>query len=126
MSRNAQAAARPYARNHANGSGGRSPSLATAMQRTLPARRRAAPSTPLSHVRDGRPRFDSPALVVHGEDDEVVRFDVGGKASAAIVPGAELARECRNLLILTEGSRRTAQMERPEQTHKGVAALLAV
>ena len=103
MSQNTQAAARPHARNHANGSGGRSPSLATAMKPTLPARRRAAPSTPLSHMRDGRPRFDISALVVHGENDEVVTFDVAGKALAAIVPDEELARECRNLLILTEG-----------------------
>jgi hypothetical protein len=43
MSTNAQAAAREYARNHANESGGRSPSLATAMQRTLPARGRQRP-----------------------------------------------------------------------------------
>ena len=32
MRHNAQPAARPCARNHANGSGGRSPSLATAMR----------------------------------------------------------------------------------------------
>ena len=36
MSRNAQTA-KPDARNHANASGAHSPSLATAMQRTLPA-----------------------------------------------------------------------------------------
>jgi hypothetical protein len=57
MSQDTRAAARPHARNHANGSGGRSPSLATAMQRTLPARRRAAPYTPLSNSRSPRCRF---------------------------------------------------------------------
>jgi hypothetical protein len=59
-----------YARNHATGSGGRLPSLATAMQRTLPApgrhwsrlrahrpRRPSAPSTPTSNSRFPRCRF---------------------------------------------------------------------
>jgi non-heme chloroperoxidase len=31
-----------------------------------------------------------PTLVVHGDDDQVVPFAVGGQASAAMVPGAEL------------------------------------
>ena len=35
-------------------------------------------------------RFDVPALVIHGDDDQVVPFEVGGKASAALVDGAEL------------------------------------
>ncbi|WP_416970402.1 alpha/beta fold hydrolase [Streptomyces sp. 4F14] len=33
---------------------------------------------------------DVPTLVVHGDDDQVVPFEVGGKASAARVKGAEL------------------------------------
>ncbi|EON31504.1 alpha/beta hydrolase-like protein [Gordonia terrae C-6] len=33
---------------------------------------------------------DVPALVIHGDDDQVVPFEVGGKASAAQIAGAEL------------------------------------
>ncbi|WP_439030821.1 alpha/beta fold hydrolase [Gordonia terrae] len=35
-------------------------------------------------------RVDVPTLVIHGDDDQVVPFDVGGKASAERVAGAEL------------------------------------
>jgi non-heme chloroperoxidase len=35
-------------------------------------------------------RFDVPTLIVHGDDDQVVPFAVGGKASAAIVEHATL------------------------------------
>jgi non-heme chloroperoxidase len=35
-------------------------------------------------------RFDVPTLVIHGDDDQVVPFEVGGKASAALVEGAAL------------------------------------
>src|SRR6185312_8685089 len=35
-------------------------------------------------------RFDVPTLVIHGDDDQVVPFEVGGKASAALIKGAEL------------------------------------
>uniref|UniRef100_UPI00131D938E alpha/beta fold hydrolase n=1 Tax=Saccharothrix deserti TaxID=2593674 RepID=UPI00131D938E len=34
--------------------------------------------------------FDIPTLVVHGDDDQIVPFEVGGKASAARIEGAEL------------------------------------
>ncbi|ONI91843.1 alpha/beta hydrolase [Saccharothrix sp. ALI-22-I] len=34
--------------------------------------------------------FDIPTLVVHGDDDQIVPFEVGGKASAARIKGAEL------------------------------------
>jgi len=34
--------------------------------------------------------IDVPTLVIHGDDDQVVPFEVGGKASAALVKGAEL------------------------------------
>jgi non-heme chloroperoxidase len=34
--------------------------------------------------------FDIPTLVIHGDDDQVVPFDVGGKASAALIKDAEL------------------------------------
>ena len=34
--------------------------------------------------------FDIPTLVVHGDDDQVVPFEVGGQASAALIKGAEL------------------------------------
>jgi len=34
--------------------------------------------------------IDVPALVIHGDDDQVVPFEVGGKASAARIAGAQL------------------------------------
>jgi non-heme chloroperoxidase len=34
--------------------------------------------------------FDVPTLVIHGDDDQIVPFDVGGKASAALIDGATL------------------------------------
>ncbi|MET0911043.1 MAG: alpha/beta hydrolase [Ilumatobacteraceae bacterium] len=34
--------------------------------------------------------FDVPTLVIHGTDDQVVPFDVGGKASAALIAGSVL------------------------------------
>ncbi|NUT33662.1 MAG: alpha/beta hydrolase [Hamadaea sp.] len=34
--------------------------------------------------------FDVPTLVIHGDDDQVVPFEVGGKASAARIKGAQL------------------------------------
>jgi non-heme chloroperoxidase len=34
--------------------------------------------------------FDVPTLVVHGDDDQVVPFDVGGRASAALIKDATL------------------------------------
>ncbi len=35
-------------------------------------------------------RVDVPTLVIHGDDDQVVPFSVGGEASAALIDGAEL------------------------------------
>ncbi|MDI5942715.1 alpha/beta hydrolase, partial [Micromonospora sp. DH15] len=35
-------------------------------------------------------RFDVPTLVVHGDDDQVVPFEVGGMASAALIANASL------------------------------------
>ena len=40
--------------------------------------------------RDDLARIDVPTLVIHGDDDQVVPFEVGGKASAAMVDGARL------------------------------------
>jgi non-heme chloroperoxidase len=40
--------------------------------------------------RDDLAMFDVPTLVVHGDDDQVVPFAVGGQASAALVSGATL------------------------------------
>jgi non-heme chloroperoxidase len=40
--------------------------------------------------RDDLAKFDVPTLVIHGDDDQVVPFEVGGKASAALVKGAQL------------------------------------
>jgi len=34
--------------------------------------------------------FDVPTLVIHGDDDQVVPLEVGGKASAARIPGSRL------------------------------------
>jgi non-heme chloroperoxidase len=38
--------------------------------------------------REDLKRFDVPTLVVHGEDDQIVPFAVGGQASAAMIQGA--------------------------------------
>ncbi|MET0761786.1 MAG: alpha/beta hydrolase [Thermoleophilaceae bacterium] len=35
-------------------------------------------------------KFDVPTLVIHGDDDQIVPFEVGGKASAALIGGATL------------------------------------
>ncbi|MBI3347759.1 MAG: alpha/beta hydrolase [Burkholderiales bacterium] len=35
-------------------------------------------------------KFDVPTLVVHGSDDQIVPIDISGKASAALVKGAQL------------------------------------
>jgi non-heme chloroperoxidase len=35
-------------------------------------------------------KFDVPTLVIHGDDDQIVPFEIGGKASAALVEGAAL------------------------------------
>ncbi|MEU4420158.1 alpha/beta hydrolase [Actinoplanes sp. NPDC024001] len=40
--------------------------------------------------RDDLARFDVPTLVIHGDDDQVVPFEVGGKASAERIKGARL------------------------------------
>ena len=41
-------------------------------------------------MRDDLAKFDVPTLVIHGDADQVVPFEVGGKASAALIDGAEL------------------------------------
>jgi non-heme chloroperoxidase len=35
-------------------------------------------------------KVDVPTLVIHGDDDQIVPFDVGGKRSAALIDGATL------------------------------------
>jgi non-heme chloroperoxidase len=40
--------------------------------------------------RDDLRSFEIPTLVVHGDDDQVVPYEVGGKASAAMIEGAVL------------------------------------
>jgi len=35
-------------------------------------------------------KFDVPTMVIHGDDDQVVPFEVGGKASATLINGAVL------------------------------------
>jgi len=35
-------------------------------------------------------KFDVPTLVIHGDDDQIVPFEIGGKASAALIGGATL------------------------------------
>jgi non-heme chloroperoxidase len=41
-------------------------------------------------MREDLKKFDVPTLVIHGDDDQIVPIDVGGRASAALIPGAEL------------------------------------
>ncbi|MGF6272915.1 non-heme chloroperoxidase [Massilia sp. UYP11] len=38
--------------------------------------------------RDDLKKFDKPTLIIHGDDDQVVPIDVGGRASARLVPHA--------------------------------------
>ncbi|MGV9411076.1 alpha/beta fold hydrolase [Nocardia sp. NPDC003693] len=40
--------------------------------------------------RDDLARVDVPTLVIHGDDDQIVPFEVGGQRSAKLVAGAEL------------------------------------
>jgi non-heme chloroperoxidase len=41
-------------------------------------------------MREDLKKFDIQTLVIHGDDDQIVPIDVGGRASAALIPGAEL------------------------------------
>jgi non-heme chloroperoxidase len=40
--------------------------------------------------RDDLKKFDVPTLVIHGDDDQIVPIDSSGRASAALIEGAEL------------------------------------
>ena len=40
--------------------------------------------------RDDLKKFDKPTLVIHGDDDQIVPIDVGGRASARMIKGAKL------------------------------------
>ena len=35
-------------------------------------------------------KFDKPTLIIHGDDDQIVPIDVGGRASAKLIKGAKL------------------------------------
>ena len=41
-------------------------------------------------MRNDLAKFDVPTLVIHGDADQIVPFEVGGKASAELIDGAEL------------------------------------
>ena len=41
-------------------------------------------------MREDLEKFDVPTLVIHGDEDQIVPIDVGGRASAARIAGAEL------------------------------------
>lgn len=41
-------------------------------------------------LREGCKQIDIPTLVVHGDDDAIVPFEVSGKRAAALIPNAEL------------------------------------
>ena len=41
-------------------------------------------------MREELEKFDVPTLVIHGDDDQIVPIDVGGRASAARIRGAQL------------------------------------
>lgn len=43
-----------------------------------------------SDFREDLKKFDVPTLVIHGDDDQVVPIDAAGRASAALIPGAQL------------------------------------
>jgi non-heme chloroperoxidase len=62
-------------------------------QGILAGHRNAYESIAAFSATDFRPdleAFDVPTLVIHGEDDQIVPFAVGGQASAALIKGAEL------------------------------------
>ena len=40
--------------------------------------------------RDDLKKFDKPTLIIHGDDDQVVPIDVGGRAAARLIEGATL------------------------------------
>jgi non-heme chloroperoxidase len=40
--------------------------------------------------REDLKKFDVPTLVIHGDDDQVVPIDAAGRASAALIKGAQL------------------------------------
>lgn len=40
--------------------------------------------------REDLKKFDKPTLIIHGDDDQVVPIDVGGRASAKLIEGATL------------------------------------
>ena len=40
--------------------------------------------------REDLKKFDVPTLVIHGDDDQIVPLDSSGKASAALIEGAQL------------------------------------
>ena len=40
--------------------------------------------------REDLAKLDVPTLVIHGDDDQIVPYEVGGKASAALIDGAQL------------------------------------
>jgi non-heme chloroperoxidase len=63
------------------------------MQGMQSGHRNALESIAAFSATDFRPdldRIDVPTLVIHGDDDQVVPIDVGGRASAARITGAEL------------------------------------
>ena len=39
-------------------------------------------------LRDDLKKFDKPTLIIHGDDDQVVPIDVGGRASAQLIAHA--------------------------------------
>ncbi|GAA3768114.1 alpha/beta hydrolase [Plantactinospora mayteni] len=45
---------------------------------------------PATDLRADLGRFDVPTLIIHGNDDQIVPIDVGGRACATLVPHAEL------------------------------------
>ena len=59
--------------------------------------------------------IDVPTLVIHGDDDQIVPFEVGGQRSAALVAGA--------VLTIVPGQRPRAARHRPRPAARRPARL---
>jgi len=61
-------------------------------------------------------KFDVPALVIHGDDDQIVPFEISGKLSAEVIPNAQL-------LVYEGGAHGLPDTDR-ERLHADILAFL--
>jgi len=85
----------------------------------------AAPQGTLDYVkafgrtdfRDDVAKIDIPTLVIHGDSDAVVPFEVSGKRSHELIKGSEL--------VVVEGGPHGINATHPEQCNKALPVFLA-